>query len=249
MISRVGKSWAWTIIQAFLTATLICLIYWAWLMVRSPEHFPVRNIKIIAAGKHVSQEKIQELVINNFRGGFFSFQGAAIKNAVLSDPWLASVSVRRIWPDTIEVAVKERTAILQWNSTQLVDQSGDLFQPPESSFPKNLPQLLGPQNNFKEMYGKYLRYTVALAALGLAIETLKESDRLSWTLHLNNNISVILGERDPDERFDRFAQHYQKLIGDKSACVDYVDLRYPDGMTIRWKNLDKTQKCPAQTPA
>lgn len=246
MISRVGKSWAWTMVQAFLTATLICLIYWAWLMIRSPDNFPVKGIKIVATDKQVSKKKIESIVIQNFQGGFFSFKTAPIKRALLSDPWLATVTLRRVWPDTVEVSVTEKTPILQWNSVNLVDQTGNLFQPPVDSFPKNLPQLFGPDNNFKEVYSKYQHYNAALDLLGLSIKTLKESDRLSWTINLNNNIKVILGERNPDERFDRFAQHYQKLIGAKAACVQYVDLRYPDGMTIKWQNLDKSQNCPGQ---
>ncbi len=246
MMSRVGKSWAWTMIQALLTATLICLIYWAWLMVRSPENFPVRRIKIVATGKQVSEKKLEEIVLKNFQGGFFSFKISPIKKALLSDPWLASVSLRRVWPDTVEVTVTEKTPILQWNSLKLVDTEGNLFQPPSESIPKDLPQLFGPDDNFKEVYSKYQLYNKALNSLGLSIQNLKESDRLSWTIRLNNNISVILGERNPDSRLDRFSQQYQKLIGAKAACVAYVDLRYPDGMTIKWQNLDKEQNCPAE---
>lgn len=243
MMSRVGKSWAWTMVQAFLTATLICLLYWAWLVIRSPDNFPVRNLKIVAPGKQVSEKAIEAIILKNFQGGFFSFKASAINQALLNDPWLASVSLRRIWPDTVELTVTEKTAILEWNSAQLVDVSGHLFQPPVDTFPKNLPQLFGPENNFKDVYSKYQRYTAALNTLNLSIKNLKESERLSWSIDLNNNIAVVLGERNPDVRFDRFVAHYQKLIGAKAPCVDYVDLRYPDGMTIKWKNLDKNQQC------
>lgn len=243
MMSRVGKSWAWTMVQAFLTATLICLLYWAWLMVRSSDNFPIRHIKIVAPDKQVSRKSIEARVLQNFQGGFFSFKASAMSQALLNDPWVASVALRRIWPDTVELIVTEKTAVLQWNSTQLVDQAGQLFQPPVQSIPKNLPQLIGPDNHFKDLYSKYQHYAAALNVLGLSITNLKESDRLSWSIDLNNHISVILGERNPDERFNRFTQYYQKLIAAKAACVDYVDLRYPDGMTIKWKNLDKHQQC------
>jgi cell division protein FtsQ len=244
MISRVGKTWIWTMVQAILTAILIALLYWAWLIVRSSDNFPVRYIKVLGTTQHIPVQKVQQLIIQNFQGGFFSYKSGPIKDALLSNAWLGSVSMRRVWPDMVEVTVTEKVPVLQWNTNKLADASGNLFEPPVDTIPKNLPQLFGPEDNFKEVFTKYQEYREALSGLGLGISNLKLSDRLSWTVELNNNISVILGEKNPDARLERFVNHYKKLIGDNARCVQYVDLRYPDGITIKWQNLDKTHQCP-----
>jgi cell division septal protein FtsQ len=38
-------------------------------------------------------------------------------------------------------------------------------------------------------------------------------------------------------RLSHFVKVYPKIIGERAAQVEYIDLRYQDGLAIRWKTI------------
>ena len=74
-----------------------------------------------------------------------------------------------------------------------------------------------------------------LAPMHAKISYLEMTPYLSWKLTLNNGITLRIGHKDILTRLIHFVKVYPKIVGDKSADVDYVDLRYPNGVAVRWK--------------
>jgi cell division protein FtsQ len=48
-------------------------------------------------------------------------------------------------------------------------------------------------------------------------------------------LRLLLGKGINNERLERFISVYPKLLGEKIAQVDSVDLRYTNGFAVRWK--------------
>src|SRR5208282_5937771 len=60
--------------------------------------------------------------------------------------------------------------------------------------------------------------------------------RGAWELLLDNGVTVRLGNRQVDERFERFATAALHLISQRATDIAYVDMRYSNGFAVGWRN-------------
>lgn len=51
-------------------------------------------------------------------------------------------------------------------------------------------------------------------------------------------LTVMLGADSLRERMRRFLVAWSRLLGQRAAAVDYVDLRYGNGIAVRWRESD-----------
>lgn len=58
---------------------------------------------------------------------------------------------------------------------------------------------------------------------------------LSWRVRLENGIAIELGNADILMRLSDFVSIYPKIIGDNAKDVDSIDLRYSNGVAVKWK--------------
>ena len=58
----------------------------------------------------------------------------------------------------------------------------------------------------------------------------------AWELDLADGITVRLGSRQVDERFERFMVTAVKLIAQRADDIAYVDMRYSNGFAIGWRS-------------
>jgi cell division protein FtsQ len=83
-------------------------------------------------------------------------------------------------------------------------------------------------NNYRHM-------SELIAGLGLSVRSLALSERQAWDLTLSNGIQVVLGKDNVYQRLQRFINVYPQVIGVRSSEVNYVDMRYPNGMAVSFK--------------
>ena len=75
------------------------------------------------------------------------------------------------------------------------------------------------------------------------ISIIKLSERLSWEIKTNNFIRVVLGKKNVSSRVKSFIKNYQFVLAELKSEIDYVDMRYRDGFSVRKtkkKNKNKT---------
>lgn len=215
------------IVSTFLIGILLTL--------RNPKTLPFRQIRIDAPGVYLKVPELKNVIIQNIRGGFFSLNTHKLQSALMVLPWVSNVSIRRMWPDKLEITIAEQQPLARWNETQLISKLGILFTPPIATIPKDLPQLQGLNNNEKVVFARFKQFNQLLKPLRIKITALRVSDRKAWFLVLNNHIQVYLGHEDIDQRFKKLVQFYQKIIGNRGDRVDHIDLRYPNGLAIQWR--------------
>ena len=78
------------------------------------------------------------------------------------------------------------------------------------------------------------RINAELAETGLAVESLGVTDRGAWSAVLTGGLDLQLGRQEPLARVERFAAAYQSALGNDPRRLESVDLRYPNGMAVRW---------------
>ncbi len=218
---------------------LLAAIFFAWFKLYQQNAMPFKQVKIITTANYIPRQQLQRIVKDNLQGGFFSIKIDLLKNELSKLAWVDGVAIKREWPNRLQILITEQQPVARWDQTQIFNSLGHLFTPPVSSIPKQLPSLQGPASLSKSIWQQYQAFNVLIASLGLSIDQLQVSQRLSWQLRLSNGLWVVLGREDIDQRLQRFVRLYQRVILQKNKQAVSVDMRYPNGMAVRWKERAK----------
>lgn len=197
-----------------------------------PQKLPVRIVTVDGEVKHLSARGLQQTVIDHLDGGILTQDLAELKAAVEELAWVRSASLRRHWPDRLEIAVVEHVALARWGRDGLVSADGVVFRPDEDSFPRGLRTLRGLDEHAPEVVARYLAWEPRLAALGLDVDELSQDVRGAWALRCSDGFSLALGKMHMEERITRFIRAYPQLSA--VGMPSMVDMRYSNGLAIRW---------------
>jgi len=111
------------------------------LLVWEPEYLPIRVVSVDGELRHLSTQLLQSTVVDRLRGGIVTQDLGTLKESVEALSWVRSASLRRLWPDHIELSVVEHEPLARWGSDGLVSAEGVVFRPPASELPLALPLL------------------------------------------------------------------------------------------------------------
>jgi cell division protein FtsQ len=205
---------------------------------RSSSHFPIKVVKVIGA-QHINHNVIQHALGMLVNKGFFSVEVEAIKDRLLQISWISNVSVRRVWPDQIWVMITEKNPIARWNAENLLSSAGDIFVPDEGTAPQELPEFIGPEGKQIFMMQYYNKINNLLSPLRFKVARLELTPTNLWNVTLNNGMKLTVDHKEFLTHFSHFVKVYPKIVGERVADIDYVDLRYANGLAIRWKSVTK----------
>lgn len=197
-------------------------------------YFPIKFIRVYGVEK-TDQNEIKSALTPFATHGFFSINVDNIRDRLTQFPWVSQVFVRLYWPNRIEIRVIERNALAVWNDKSLLSEKGDVFSPTEDTYPKNLPKFNGPYGKQMDMVRFYNNMNRIFSPLHVKITTLEMTPYFDWKLKLNNGISIDVGHKDILTRLHHFVKVYAKIVGNRAEAVDTIDLRYPNGLAVRWK--------------
>lgn len=154
---------------------------------------------------------------------------AAVREAARRIPWVRDATVRRRFPDGVEVAIEAHQALARWNDGVLVSVHGELFS---AETPDKLPRFSGPEGTSLEMAREYSAIRRALEPLGIPLAELRRSPRGAWQAVLASGLVLELGRTDVVARIERFAAAWPRIATQEPA-PRYADLRYPNGFALR----------------
>jgi cell division protein FtsQ len=232
-----GLNFSWRVAGKYIILiSVLSAFIFSFTQLMTTDRFPIKNVKIFGV-QHLDHQEVQTLIEPLVKNGFFAVDIERIKESVMQLPWVAQVIVRRVWPDSVVVAVTEKTPIALWNDTSLLSSAGDLFSPATPTYPANLPKLAGPAGEQLLMAQYYAKMNTILAPLNFKIARLELTPTMTWSITLDNGMKLNVGHKDILTRLDHFVKVYSKIVGDRVAEVDYIDLRYPNGMAVRWKSV------------
>jgi cell division protein FtsQ len=192
--------------------------------------FPLREVKVEGQLNHVSREQIQLIVAKHLKGNFFTLDLIKARDAFEKLPWARNVSLRRRWPDKLEVSIEEHQALARWGSIALVNTHGELFHAASGS---DLPIFYGPGDGVIEVASQYAEFSKALKLANLEISTIALTPRRAWQVTTSNGMVMELGRVEMQLRLERFADVYTTTIAALNKKISYADLRYPNGFAVR----------------
>ena len=233
----------WNFLQGFLTVAFVIggftLFIWGWQRLHDPTVLPIKHINFVGELQHVSTNQLQITIQKKINGGFFVLDIDEIRNALQLLPWVSQVSIERVWPDSLDIQIKEQNPVARWGNKGLINSSYQIFYPPANTIPPNLPVLEGPFKNRKKMVEFYQKIQGLFNAIDLRIAVLKLNTRQSWRLQLDNGIKIILGQQKVLDRCQRLVHLYPKIVNANAEDVQHIDLRYSNGIAVKWRSIMK----------
>ncbi|MSP53856.1 MAG: cell division protein FtsQ/DivIB [Gammaproteobacteria bacterium] len=217
-----------------LVILFLVLVTWGYRRLTDPLIFPITNIAVKGDYPNVKEQQLKDIILPYAQLGFFGLSAPQLEQALLQDPWINQVTIRRIWPSRVEITLSEKHPVAIWNQTGLLMSDGTYLIPVNHALPDDLPHFTGPQNQQQQVLTTWIQMQQLFAPLNLTVQTIDLSDRRSWTLKLSNDITVIVGQNEIWERLKSFVAIYPKVIGDNKRQAVSVDLRYQNGLAVKW---------------
>ncbi len=198
---------------------------------------PIEHIRVDGQFQHLSALEVERAVRAQLHGaGLVTVRLNDVRRSLRLLPWVASATVQRSWPRGIAVQVTEQQAVARWNDTDLLNARGDVFANSARFVPPELPQLAGPRGSESEVVQRYLAVQGRIVESGLRLTALRLDPRGSWELQLDNGVTVRIGRKQVDERFERFLAVALRMISQRAADIAYVDMRYTNGFAVGWRS-------------
>lgn len=242
MIRQVGKrykslrlSWKFTakalsLIVVFLLSLMVINQF------RTISYFPIKEVNIIGA-QHIDHQELQQLLVPFVKRGFFAVDVEMIKERLNQFPWVADASVSRVWPNQVVIHVSEKVALARWNNEHLLSTNGDIFTPAKEQLPADIPNFVGPEGKHIAMIENFNKINSILSPLHFKITRLELNPTETWNLTLDNGIKIKMGRKEVLTKISQFAKVYPKIISGRTSEIDSIDLRYSNGLAVRWKTI------------
>lgn len=225
--------------------TLAAVLAAAMLWVAQRPQFDFRRIEIRTADgsapRHVTEAALRAALRGRLRGNFFTMNLTQARHAFEEVPWVAQVSVRRVWPARLVVTIREHQAIGLWNDGRVLSNRGRLFaaNAAEAELDGPLVSFSGPPGFAEAAALRWRDLTDVLTPLALAVRAIEVNERASWTVSTvtpqGAGPVLELGRDDPPgrlrERVTAVAAAWPTVLTQLERVPTRIDARYANGFT------------------
>ena len=193
------------------------------------------SVRVAGTLSYTSEAQLEAVVGDHLSASLYRVNVDAIRDAALSLPWVKDTSVRRVWPDSLHLAVVEREPVARWPQGGLIESAGEVFFPGSTSAFSHLPLLEGPPGTNALMLEKLRELQVRMRPAGWEITRLVLNRRGSWFAELNNQVALLLGQQPDDKIVQKFIDAFDTVLASRAVDLVQADLRYTNGFSVRWK--------------
>ncbi len=193
---------------------------------------PVQRISVTGSLEHTQAQAVQDMIQPCLAGGFLKADLQEMRRQLEGLPWIYEATVRRKWPNALEIHVVEELPIARWGQDGFLNHEGGVFHSEKSDHAESLPLLMGPDGSAQSLMAKYQRLVDILAPLNLAVEQLAVDERGQMEAVLAGGIQLSLGGEDFLGRMQRFVGIYRSELAARRTEVKRVDLRYESGIAV-----------------
>lgn len=197
---------------------------------------PVERIIVSGKLEHTQFAVLEDMVRPALVGGFLNADLERVQTQLQSLPWVYEASVRRRWPNALELHVVEQLPIARWGKNGFLNHEGVVFQSTgEQKEWQELPLLRGPQGSSIELTAIYQQVNKILTPHKLLVKELEIDDRGELEASLQDGIYLVMGREDYVNRLRRFVAVYSAELANKRDQIVRVDLRYKNGLAVEYK--------------
>ncbi len=219
------RLWPW------LPVAVLFLVPVFWLQRHMPSLWPILNVEVRGEFQHLRVARLRGLVEQHLRGNMLAANLEEVSAALLSEAWVETVTVRRLWPNRLQVELREQRPVVRWGEEGFLNARGELFPARGNAETARLPLLRGPPDATRVVLSHYLALRKGFAATGLYLENLELSTRGAWVAGLRGGARIYLGQTEQlARRVRRLLRYAVTLSAERKALLRRVDLRYDGGL-------------------
>lgn len=211
-----------------------------------PQTLPFKSIQVYGELAWTDKDQLNQLILKNIDGGFFSLDIKGLKQNLEEQAWIQSVAIRRVWPDVLQITANEQQPVAVWNDSSVINQQGELFDPLGQDLPKYLVKVSGPEGAQHNLMTHYFAIEGLISGAGLRVASIDINDRRALQVILTNGVRLLLGrvrnDTESAEEIQRFVKAYKASLSPKLDQISLVDLRYTNGLAVRWKQHATAQQ-------
>jgi cell division protein FtsQ len=204
-----------------------------------PARLPLKTIRITGELSHIDRARMQQRVAGAIDGGFFTVDMHKLRAAAEQLPWVDEVSIRRVWPQTLVMAVTEQVPLARWGDKALVNGRGEVFRPERGELPAGLPQFIGPESAARSMVAFYRQASDWVARTGREVGRLTLKGPHDWQLQLDDGLLLVMERERAGQALQRFVMALPAIRDQAGRVPEQVDMRYDNGFAVRWAPADK----------
>lgn len=212
-----------TLLVSLLAVLLVALLYG--LLNR-----PLREIRIEGMLAPGEREMVVAALREQADARILSVSLDSVAEAVRGLGWAQAVTVRRVWPDTLTVAINRQAVVAVWQEDEVLTSTGQIIPQPDPA--AALPQLHSsslPPAATLTLYQQLERLDPANT-----IARLTETELEGWVVELKAGDRVVLGRAPSSaalaQRFQRYVEVRRSLPSSENIRAD---ARYTHGVAIR----------------
>jgi cell division protein FtsQ len=197
---------------------------------------PVRTLDIEGRFQRVTKLEILAAAEPALEQGLLALDLDEIRRRIAAIDWVDTVTLQRVWPDTLKITFEEHRAAASWGSRGLLNTRGELFAEDVRHEYRELPRLDGPEGSHRRVAAMYLEVRDRLSRANLMLESVRMDNRGSFSMTLASGVTVRIGRDDIAGRIDRFFGVAVESLATDLDRVAYVDMRYPNGFAVGWRD-------------
>lgn len=220
----------------FCVSVITLLIFTGWLLSKKLAQFPITRVQVYGTISKTSKQDILAAISATLKPGFFMLDVATVKAKLQQLPWIETATVAKVWPEQLTINIQEKTPIARWRGKGIVTTNGDIIYNNTINEANKLPIFWAKESQAKKMLESYLLIVKALEKINLTVAEIEIMPDYGVRAILNNGIMLFLGQEGLLERVNRFTLAYRNKLQEVWAKIDYVDLRYVNGVAVGWKN-------------
>jgi cell division protein FtsQ len=196
---------------------------------------PIKYVRTEGEFQYLSKDDVKDILQPLVVTSFFDADMQAIHSAVSTLPWVDAVTVKRIWPDAIDIKVHEKQPFARWGKGALITESGVIFMPNINILIQNLITVTGPELQQVKVLEIMKGIKTALADHSMELAEFNVSDRWAWKIKLVTGMEILLGQDEQLKKLKRFLRTLTVLTQGQLDAMAVVDLRYPNGYAVSWR--------------
>ncbi len=197
---------------------------------------PVREVTVNGDFRHLQQDQVKQAVAPFIDNDYLTVPLVDLRASLEALPWVYQAEVKRDWPDGLVIAVQEQKPIAWWGKDQLINNKGQLFSPDGARVAESLPYLEGPDGRQEEVIQRYIDLGKVLGSRNLALQSMRLSERGSWSSALKSEVELVFGRDRVMEKLQRFLAIYDLSLNKYLTDIKRIDLRYQNGLAVEWLN-------------
>ncbi len=218
----------------FVFITIILLFSYL-ILTKNSNLFPITEVYIDGDLKYLNQEQLKIDIARYTTAGFFQIKLKKISQLLQNDHWVSEVSVRKIWPSSVLVKIKERNPMAKLNKDRFFDENGNIFAP--LFVPRiDILQIDDLSGDPEKLFFIANQINKKFTENRLLLKGLKKTKLGIIKIELNDSKEVVFGYEDNfQDNLVRFIDSYQSILKPLWFKIAKVDLRYVNGFAVRFE--------------